>query len=325
MIEGIKLKNGHVLWHVIASGAAGFDGKFWFWEWVLVWLGLIEPKLFTICLRTLSLKPRPYPISNFSWVRVWTWMPFFRSSCVRLLINGGVLNKIGLWNPGIDHWIQKIAPHINFAEVDIVVSIYGNQEELVEQAKKLNNFNIVAIEVNDSCPNTGHGIPQYMSVVNSVKAVATVSRHPVIVKVSVMQDYLSIANELRGIACAVSLNSVPWKIVFRDAKSPMEDIGPAGSGGGGVSGRPAQIYNWRAARELAEAGSIPVIAPSIMSYDDLRVVEQLGAGAFSYGAIHLPDKGILKFWLTLFKNPCKPTKIVKEYEASREYLRRIIR
>ncbi len=71
----ITLSNGHKLEYVVASGALGFDGKGWFWERPLVWLGLMRPDLFTIGIRTLTYHPRMYPTSNLSWVRPWTWAP----------------------------------------------------------------------------------------------------------------------------------------------------------------------------------------------------------------------------------------------------------
>ncbi len=78
----------------------------------------------------------------------------------------------------------------------------------------LNRFDLVALEVNVSCPNTGHTMEQAQMVIDSVKAVKRASRHPIIVKISADQDYLTIARGLIGIAEAVSLNSVPWKTVF---------------------------------------------------------------------------------------------------------------
>lgn len=99
----------------------GFDGRGWFWEWPLVWLGLIKLKLFTIILRTLTREPRPYPKSNLSWIRPWTWLPFSPWSCVRLIL-GGAVNKVGLWNPGIDYWCEEIAPKMDFEKNAFIAS-----------------------------------------------------------------------------------------------------------------------------------------------------------------------------------------------------------
>jgi len=72
-----------------------------------------------------------------------------------------------------------------------------------------------------------------------------------------------------------------------------------GGGGGGVSGRPAQKFNWPAAKALAEQRALPVIGPDVMGARDMDRVRELGARATSFGTIHL---------LT----PWKPTSIVAE-------------
>ena len=97
-------------------------------------------------------------------------------------------------------------------------------------------------------------------------------RHPVIVKVSADQDYLTIARGLVGIAEAVSLNSVPWKTVFTNGEqTPLAKLEKqVGGGGGGVSGKPAQKHNWAAVEALAKQAITPVIGPSVMEFEDME-------------------------------------------------------
>lgn len=295
----ITLSNGRKLTYVVASGSLAFSGLGWFWERPLVWLGLIKPELFTVFIKSLTLHPRK---GNLSWWHPWT--------CVRLLFGDGVVNKVGLSNKGIDWWCKKVGPRLNFKKYKIAGSIFGNEQELVDMAIKLNAFDLVALEVNVSCPNSGHAMDKTQQVIDSVKAVKRVSRHPIIVKVSVDQDYIAIARRLVGVAEAISLNSVPWTTVYPNGeRSPLYKLErKVGGGGGGVSGRPAQKHNWKAVQELAADGSLPVIVPSIMDYEDMAHVRKWGA-AVSFGAIHLPTKG--KPW-TVFSNPCKPTQFVKK-------------
>lgn len=297
----IALSNKHVLEYVVASGALAFDAKGWPWEKPLIWLRLLRPELFTVFIKTLTLKPRP---GNLRWFCPWR--------CVQTIPDGSV-NKIGLTNPGFDYWKDKIAPRIDFKKQAVGGSIFGTEEELVEMANWLNYVDLRALEVNPSCPNTGHAMDSAEMVIRQIKAVALVSRHPIVVKVSVDQDYLAIAKGLAGIAQAISLNSVPWKTVFPNGqKSPLWRLEEkVGGGGGGVSGGPAQVHNWKAVRELAEQGQVPVIAPSIMRFEDIATVRELGASAVSFGAIHLPSHPVwLKPW-TIFTNPCKPTRFVR--------------
>lgn len=291
----ITLSNGHVFNYMVASGALGFDGKGWPWERPLTWLGLIKPELFTVVIKTLTRHPRK---GNLRWWKPWT--------CVRL-IPGGAVNKVGLTNLGIEWWCKRVGPRLDLQRFPIVGSIFGEKQELVEMTEMLNEFDLVGLEVNVSCPNTGHLMEITEIVVDSVKAVKRASRHPIITKVSADQDYLTIAQELSGFAEAISLNSVPWNTAFPNSKqTPLWKLEKkVGGGGGGVSGKPAQAHNWAAVSALAQQGVIPVIAPSIMEFEDIAHVRSLGAHAVSFGAIHL-------------RTPCKPTSFVqKEMKGSR--------
>jgi len=297
----IRLSNGHQIEYLVASGALGFDCKGWPWEWPLVWLGLIRPELFAVVIKTLTLNPRK---GNLRW-----WKPW---GCVRPIPGGGTVNKVGLTNMGGNKWCDEIAPTVDFRR-PTMASIFGTREELIRLAEMLNPFGFMALKVNPSCPNSGHKMQDAEAVIGDVKAVKKASRLPVIVKVSVAQDYLAIANGLAGIAEAIALNSVPWEIVFPGRRSPLWRLEKrVGGGGGGVSGRPAQKFNWEAVEQLAKQGALPVIAPSIKEFGDLARVRSLGAQAVSFGEIHLPDYPVwLKPW-TLFTNPCKPTRYVRK-------------
>lgn len=285
----ITLSNGHKFEYMVASGALGFDGKGWPWERPLVRLGLIKPEFFTVVIKSLTRNPR---VGNLRWWKPWT--------CVRL-IPGGSVNKVGLTNPGIDWWCKKVGPKIDSQKFSIMGSIFGEEDELVEMAGRLNPFDLLGLEVNVSCPNTGHAMEMAEMVINSVKAVRRVSRLPIIVKVAANQDYLTIAGGLAGTAEAISLNSVPWKTVFpNDERSPLWKLEKkVGGGGGGVSGKPAQKHNWAAVKALSEQGLIPAIGPSVMEFADLDRVRKLGAKAVSFGTIHL-------------RKPWEPTRIVRK-------------
>lgn len=293
----ITLSNGHAFKYMVASGALGFNPqKGWLWDRPLIWLGLIKPELFTAVIKTLTRYPRR---GNLRWWNPLTWLPFSPWSCVRFL-PGGAVNKVGLTNKGFDWWCEKVAPKIDFKKYSIVVSIWGTEDECVEMAIRLNAFDLVGIEYNDSCPNTGHELKGTEASIRNAKAIKAVTRHPLIHKASVNQDYTAIARNLVGVAEAISLNSVPWERAFPNwTNGPLWELEKkVGGGGGGVSGKPAQHLNWLAVRRLVAAGSLPVIAPSIMDQYDFNQARLLGARAFSFGAIHL-------------RTPWKPTTIVK--------------
>ncbi len=283
----IKLSNGHVVKYMAASGALAYGGGGWSWEQPLKWFGFLEPERFTVVSKTVTRHPR---VGNFQGWKPWNSV---------LPITGGMVNKIGLTNPGIKWWCENFGPEIDHQKLSVIGSIFGNRDELVEMSEMLNNFDLMGIEVNVSCPNTEHSIDQARAVIESIEEIRS-SRHPIIVKLSVAQDYLTIARELIGIAEAISLNSVPWEMVFPGQRSPLWKLQKrVGGGGGGVSGKPAQPHNWQAVKDLACQGSLPVIGPSVMEFTDIERLRELGAEAVSFGCIHL-------------RKPWKPTSLVKE-------------
>src|SRR5680860_19104 len=292
----IKLSNGYEFEYTTASGSLGFRLKGWPWERLLVWLGFIKPELFANVIKTLTRYDRK---GNLRWYKPWT--------CVRL-ISGGAVNKIGLTNKGIEWWCREKAAKINFEMIKVDGSIFGTTDELVYMAKKLKDFPLVALEINHSCPNTGNHLEETRAIVDGTRMLKAATNCPLILKLSVNQDYLEIARELYGTVEAISFNSVPWETVFPKKRSPLWRLEKkVGGGGGGVSGKPIQILNWRAIGELYTQHLVPVIASSIMCREDIDTVRALGAKAISFGTTHLPSYPIwLKPW-TIFTNPCRPT------------------
>lgn len=296
----IELSNGHKLEYVVASGALAFDGRGWFWERLLVWFGFVRPELFTIVLKSLTLEPRR---GYLRW-----WKPW---ECVRTIF-GGAVNKVGLTNPGFDWWLEEVAPTIDFKKQKIVLSLYGTPDEIVVMIRRSRHLAIVAIEYNVSCPNDEGPLKQEEVVVAGCQKISAAAGDiPLIAKLSAGQHYLVIEKGLRRYVEAISLNSVPWEMVFPGKRTPLWRLEKrVDGGGGGVSGKPAQKHNWQAVKELVEQGETPVIAPSIMEYEDLATVRALGAKAISFGAIHMASHPAwLKLW-TWFTNPCKPTQFV---------------
>lgn len=284
----IKLSNGHDFEYMTASGALGFDGKGWPWEKPWRWIGLLDPKLFTSVTKTLTLEPQK---GNLRW-----YNPF---GCVRF-INGGVVNAVGLSNPGLDWWCKKIGPKVQSEKIPLVASIFGEPEELADMANILDKFDLVGLEINASCPNTQTRILEDTErVVLSCKAVRASSCLPLILKISVTHDVSQIVKEVENLVEAISINSVPWAIAFPNCPSPLDNFG-----GGGVSGEAAQPYTWELVQKLIELTAIPVIAPSVWEFNDLEKVRGLGAKAISFGSIFL-------------RYPWRPTLYVRREQKSR--------
>lgn len=267
----IKFSNGHAFEYMTASGALGFNGKGWPWEQPLRWIGLLDPTLFTSVTKTLTLQPRK---GNLRWHN-----PF---RCLRP-VSGGIINAVGLSNPGIDWWCKKIGPSVDSNKIPLVASIFGEPEELAEMTKMLNKFDLVGLEINASCPNAESRVLQDTArIIAGCEAVRTNSRLPLILKVSVAHDVSQIVKEAGGLIEALSINSVPWKMIFPNHRSPLENFG-----GGSVSGKIAQPFTWGLVKKIAGLTSIPVIGPGVWDFDDLKKVRNLGAKAISFGSVFL--------------------------------------
>lgn len=270
----IRLSNGHRFNYLVASGALAFDGKGWFWEYPLRWVGLIDPKLFTVVTKTLTYEPRRGNLKMY-----WPW------GCVRL-IKGGAVNAVGLTNPGFDWWCRTIGPTMDSKRLPIIVSVMQDTPERMERmANRLKGFDIVGVELNASCPNThdqAELIQNEEAIVKSCKILYSCSGLPVLLKLSVLHN-LSLANKVSQWVEAFDVNSVPWKIVFPDKPSPLAHLG-----GGGVSGKPAQPFVWGFTKKLVETTQVPVIGCSIWEYEDIFHLSDMGVSAFSFGAVHIP-------------------------------------
>ena len=227
----IKLSNGHCLEYIAASGALGFDGKGWFWERPLKWLKLLDPSLFTVVIKTLTLHPRKGN-SPFKSVR---------------LVRQGIVNAVGLKNLGIEWWSREIGPKVKQDGIYLIGSIFSlNVENLVEMAEKLSEFNLVALEINASCPNSKNGMMDSGMIMKTCQEIKKKSRLPLILKLSVIHK-IEILPFLEGIVEAISVNSVPWGIVFPNKRSPLAHLG-----NGGISGKIAQPFVWDFLRRLVE-------------------------------------------------------------------------
>jgi dihydroorotate dehydrogenase len=291
----ITLSNGHTFKYMVASGALGFDAKGWPWEWPLRWMGLLDPSLFTVVVKTLTREPKK---GNLRWYKPWDCIKLIRDDLGNIV---GTANAIGLTNPGVDWWREKIGPKINSKKIPVVGSIFGDLIELMEMAEGLNKFDLVALEINASCPNTIKGVLfNTKDIIYGCQAVKKASRFPLILKLSVANDVKTIVRETEDIVEAYSINSVPWRYIFPNKKSPLEKFG-----GGGVSGKPAQQLNWELTQALAEMTLVPIIAPGIWDFEDINRVKSLGADAISFGSV-----------FTLY--PWRPTIFVRRMERMRE-------
>ena len=278
----ISLPNGHNIEYLASSGALAYDGRGYWWEQPLRWVGLLDVSLFTPVTKTLTYLPNGGNCKRFN--------PF---SCIRF-VKDGVLNSFGLGNPGIDWWIK------NHREFSGIVSIYPeNDYTLGKMLRKLQETNVIGIELNVSCPNVGrdsfcsnvHNIEYFLSVTKSNTTL------PIIVKLGVGQDIGNLFPQIEKYVDAISIKSVPWNVVFPNIKSPFEELG-----GGALSGKIIQPYIWNFINKLKEITDIPIIGSSIWEYKDIRILrENLKVSAISFGSIFL-------------RYPWRPTEYIRRFE-----------
>lgn len=283
--------NGHKAEFFAASGALGYTGDGYWWEQPLRWFGYIRPKELTIITKTLTLFPRK---GNLRWYAPWRCVKFIRD---------GVVNCVGLTNPGYQNWLVKSYPKVQQSGYKVIVSVAANNaEEASYMADDFNRLkNIVGIELNVNCPNVPNNkvIAHYHNVIGTMQKK---TRHPLIIKMGFTDPYLEICKEWDGKVVAFDLiNAVPYRWVFKDGYSPLAKHGLVGS----VSGLPICEMARKALRDVKDAGvKTPVISGGgLYSLEEVKFRRDLGADGFAFGTLFL-------------RKPWMPAKIIKEYHDS---------
>lgn len=221
----------------------------------------------------------------------------------------GMLNAIGLQNPGIEEFIKEKIPFLAKFKVPVIVNISGyTEEEYVELTEKLNKVKIVSgIEVNISCPNVryegGRLFAQDAKCVYSItKKVKKASKKPIIVKLSPeVTDIKTIAGAAEdGGADALSLiNTITGMAININTRKPkIANIT------GGLSGPAVKPIGIRCVWQVFNAVKIPIIGMGgIMTAEDAIEYIIAGASAVAVGTANFVDpftclkavKGIEKY------------------------------
>ena len=215
----------------------------------------------------------------------------------------GMLNSVGLQNPGIDHFIAYELPYLLTKDTVILANIAGSTiEECVEIAKKLENTDVHMIELNISCPNVKQGGAAFGTNCNSAaaitKAVKQATTKSLVVKLS--PNVTSITEIAKAVesegADAVSLiNTLLGMRIDIDSKRPILK-----NNVGGMSGPCVFPLAVRMVWQTANAVSIPVIGMGgIASGKDAIEMMMAGASAVQVGA-------------AIFNDPLAPVHIIEE-------------
>lgn len=209
-------------------------------------------------------------------------------------VYGGMLNAIGLANPGIDAVMEKKIPELENIDTEIIANIAGNTiEDYCEVAKRLSTVKkIKAFELNISCPNVHQGGLAFgtspESAYEITKAVKAVSSKPLYVKLSPnVSDIVSIAKavERAGADGITMINTLMgMRLDLRTGRPVLANKT------GGFSGPAIKPVAIRMIYQVYEAVNIPIIGMGgIMNAEDVLEFLYAGASAVMVGTANLID------------------------------------
>jgi len=196
-------------------------------------------------------------------------------------VYGGMLNAIGLQNPGIDVFCERDIPFLKKYDTKIIVNVCGKTvEEYVGVVEKLASQPVDMLEINVSCPNVKEGAIAFgqdaKALENITREIKKVAKQPVIMKLS--PNVTRIADMARAAeaagADAISLiNTITgMKIDINRRKFVLANKT------GGMSGPAIKPVAVRMVYECAQAVKIPIIGMGgIMNGED--AIEFILAGA----------------------------------------------
>ncbi len=200
----------------------------------------------------------------------------------------GMLNSIGLQNPGVEYFANNDLPFLKEFDTAIIVNACGSSiDEYVELCKILNTLDIDGVELNLSCPNVKEGCMAFGNTYDGVKQVTSKVRKvldkPLIVKLTPnVTDIASIAKAVEdGGADAVSLiNTLLGMKIDIDKRKPV-----LANNTGGLSGPAIKPVAVRMVYQVSQAVNIPILGMGgIVSGDDAIEFMLAGANAISIGA-----------------------------------------
>ena len=205
----------------------------------------------------------------------------------------GMLNCVGLENPGSDYFIEHTLPALQKIDVPVIVNIAGSTpEEYGELAKKLDIEGVHAIEINISCPNVKHGgiafgtCPE--SAAEVVRAVKANTGKMVITKLSPnVTDIveMALAAQEAGTDALSLINTLIGMKIDIDRRKPV-----LGNVMGGLSGPAVRPVAVRMVYQVAQKVNVPIIGMGgIMNAEDAIEFFLAGASAVAVGTANFCD------------------------------------
>jgi dihydroorotate dehydrogenase (NAD+) catalytic subunit len=200
----------------------------------------------------------------------------------------GMLNAIGLQNPGVDYVVREILPKLDFRETRFIANVCGSTiEEYAEVARRFDDSPIDAMEINISCPNVKEGgvafgnYPDMSARV--VEACRKVTRKPLITKLSPNQTDIA-ANARACIEAGTdglsAINTLMGMAVDVESRRPI--IGNIQGGLSGPAIRPVALLKVHQVYAVARQHGVPIIGQGGIE-TDCDAVEFMLTGAHAVG------------------------------------------
>lgn len=265
-ICGVDLKNPVIA----ASGTFGFGEEYAnFYD---------VSKLGGICTKGLTLNPK----EGNDGIRVFE-------------TRGGMLNSVGLQNPGVDHFIQYELENMKKFHTAIIANLGGAAiEDYIKGVEKLNNTDIDILELNISCPNVKSGGMAFgikskvaFEVVSEVKKIC---KKPLMVKLSPnAEDIIDMAYR----CCEAGADSISLVNTFKGMAIDINKRKPVFDNiSAGLSGPAIKPIALRMVYEVSKAVNVPVVGlGGISSWKDAVEFIMAGATAIQVGTANFikPD------------------------------------
>lgn len=200
----------------------------------------------------------------------------------------GMLNAIGLQNPGVDKVVDEILPSLDFSETRFIANVSGSTvEEYYNVTRRFDDSPIDAIEINISCPNVKEGGVAFgndpdMSA-RVVEACRKATRKPLITKLSPNQTDIAL-NARRCIEAGTDgfavINTLMGMAIDIETRRPV-----IGNNQGGLSGpaiKPIALLKVQQVAQVCRPHRIPIIGQGgVTTVSD--AIEFLIAGATAVG------------------------------------------
>lgn len=209
-------------------------------------------------------------------------------------VPGGMLNSIGLQNPGVEYFAQFDLPWLRSFDTKIIVNAGASSpDEYVELCKVLNTLDIDGVELNLSCPNVKAGCMAFGTTYEGVKEVTSKVRKvltdkPLIVKLTPNVSDITLPAKGAEDAGADGVSGINTLLAMKidiDKRKPV-----LANNTGGLSGPAIRSVGVRMVYQMAQAIKIPILGMGgIVNGDDAIEYMLAGATAVSIGAGNFMD------------------------------------